>query len=147
MHAVVFIGIPGSGKSSFYKETFFTTHVRISLDLVKTRYREKRLLDVCLETDQRFVVDNTNPTRAERAAYIAPARAARVRYTIHGYIFESQVEECLRRNATRPEAQRVPDVAILSAAKKLELPSMDEGFDAPKYVQMVDGGFRVLDWQ
>lgn len=147
MHAVVFIGIPGSGKSSFYKETFFTTHVRISLDLVKTRYREKRLLDVCLETDQRFVVDNTNPTRAERAAYIAPARAARVRYTIHGYIFESQVEECLRRNATRPEAQRVPDVAILSAAKKLELPSMDEGFDALKYVQMVDGGFRVLDWQ
>jgi hypothetical protein len=63
MEAIIFSGLPGSGKSSFYKERFFNTHVRISLDLLKTRYRETRILEACLETDQRFVIDNTNPTK------------------------------------------------------------------------------------
>jgi predicted kinase len=70
MEAIIFVGLPGSGKSSFYKERFFNSHVRISLDLLKTRHRETRILDVCLETDQRFVIDNTNPTRAERSRFI-----------------------------------------------------------------------------
>ena len=77
MEAIIFIGLPGSGKSSFYKERFFNSHVRISLDLLKTRYREDRLLDVCLETDQRFVIDNTNPTKAERSKYIKAVKSAR----------------------------------------------------------------------
>ena len=70
MEAVIFTGLQGSGKSSFYKERFFSTHVRISLDLLRTRHRENRLLALCLETQQRFVIDNTNPARADRAKYI-----------------------------------------------------------------------------
>ena len=66
MEAVLFIGIPGSGKSSFFKERFFSTHVRISLDLLRTRHREELLLEACLGTEQRFVIDNTNPTTSER---------------------------------------------------------------------------------
>ena len=83
MEAVVFIGIPGSGKSSFFKERFFSTHVRVSLDLLKTRHRERRLLEVCLGTDQRVVIDNTNPTLAERIKYIEAAKAAR--YSVIDY--------------------------------------------------------------
>ncbi len=71
MEAVVFVGLQGSGKSSFFKERLFSSHVRISLDLLKTRHREGRFLATCLETGQRFVVDNTNPTVEERARYIA----------------------------------------------------------------------------
>ena len=63
MEAVVFVGLQGSGKSSFFKERFFSTHVRISLDLLKTRHREQRFLEACLSTEQRFVIDNTNPPR------------------------------------------------------------------------------------
>src|SRR4051812_8782542 len=37
MEAVILIGIQGSGKSTFYRERFFDTHVRVSLDLLKTR--------------------------------------------------------------------------------------------------------------
>jgi hypothetical protein len=76
MEAVIFIGLQASGKSSFDKERFFSTHVRVSLDLLKTRPREERFLAVCLETDQRFVIDNTNPTREDRARYIPRAKAA-----------------------------------------------------------------------
>ena len=145
MEAVVFIGIQGSGKSSFFKERFFTTHLRISLDLLKTRNREKRLLEVCLETDQRFVIDNTNSVRAERAKYIEAAKAAR--FQVVGYYFQSEIESCLRRNAGRPEAERVPDVAIYSTAKKLELPNWKEGFDKLYYVRLEDGRVVVEEWR
>jgi predicted kinase len=63
MEAVIFCGIQGAGKSTFFKKHFFQTHVRISLDLLRTRHREKVFLTACLESGQRFVVDNTNPTR------------------------------------------------------------------------------------
>jgi predicted kinase len=44
MEAVIFVGIQGTGKSTFYKERFFDTHVRINLDMLKTRHREKLLV-------------------------------------------------------------------------------------------------------
>jgi predicted kinase len=145
MEAVIFIGIPGSGKSSFYKERLFNSHVRISLYLLNTRHREQRLLDLCLATEQRFVIDNTNPGKLERTAYIEAAKAKR--FKIMGYYFRSKIEECLRRNSARPDDQRVPNVAILSSAKKLELPTMNEGFDQLFYVRLTESGFSVEAWQ
>lgn len=34
MEGILFIGIQASGKSTFYKERFFNSHLRISLDLL-----------------------------------------------------------------------------------------------------------------
>ena len=145
MQAIIFIGIPGSGKSSFFKERLFHSHVRISLDLLKTRHREQRLLELCLTTEQRFAVDNTNPTRVVRSAYLEAAKARR--FQTAGYYFQSKVEECLRRNSQRPPSERVADVAILSSAKRLELPSLSEGFDQLFYVRLGDAGFVVEEWR
>ena len=39
MQAVIFIGIQGSGKTTFYRDRFFNTHFRINLDMLKTRHR------------------------------------------------------------------------------------------------------------
>ena len=142
MEAVVFAGVQGAGKSSFYKERFFSTHVRISLDPLRTRNREQRLLDVCFETEQRIVIDNTNPTRVERTRYLDQSREAG--YRVAGYYFQSSVKDCLQRNADRVE--QVPQVAILSTAKKLEIPSLDEGFDELWYVRISDGEFVVEEW-
>ena len=74
MEAVLFMGIQGAGKSSYFRERFFSTHLRISMDLMKTRHREGRFLELCLESGMRFVVDNTNTTREERSRYILPAK-------------------------------------------------------------------------
>ncbi|MDB5341572.1 MAG: hypothetical protein JWN70_7191 [Planctomycetaceae bacterium] len=145
MEAVVFMGIQGSGKSSFFKERFFTTHVRISLDLLKTRHRELRLLNECLGMLQPFVIDNTNPTCDERLNYIRAAKP--LRFDVVGYYFQSKVTDCLLRNSERSAAERVPDVAILSTAKKLELPTWAEGFDHLFYVRLEDGQFVVEDWK
>ncbi len=45
MEEVIFCGIQASGKTTFYRERFFDTHVRISLDLLRTRRREQLLLE------------------------------------------------------------------------------------------------------
>jgi predicted kinase len=145
MQAILLIGLPGSGKSSFYKDRFFQTHVRISRDLLKTPYRQQQLLELCLATDQRFVIDNTNPSRADRLPYIVAAKGKR--FQVVGYYFESKVADCLERNARRSIADRVPEVAIFATAKKLELPAIDEGFDELYYVRLGENGFEVEVWR
>lgn len=136
MEAVIFMGLQGAGKSTFYKERYFATHVRINLDMLKTRNRESRLLKTCLEIGQPFVVDNTNPTRAERIVYIAAAREAGFR--VVGYYFQSRLEDCKRRNEQRPVEQQVPWKGLLGTAGRRELPRRDEGFDALFYVRIED---------
>ena len=73
MQAIIFIGIQGTGKSTFYREYFLDTHIRINLDMLKTRYREKIIFQACLESKQKLVVDNTNPTVEDRKKYIISA--------------------------------------------------------------------------
>jgi predicted kinase len=144
--AVIFIGLQGAGKSTFYKERFFSTHIRINLDMLKTRNRESHFLQTCVETRQRFVVDNTNPTRAERQVYIEAAKQAGFR--VVGYYFQSKIEDCHRRNVQRPAEQQIPLHGIRGAAGRLQRPSKDEGFDELFYVRIgEDSKFVVEEWK
>jgi predicted kinase len=146
MHAIIFCGIQASGKSTFYKQRFFNSHVRISMDLLRTRHREHRLLLLCLETQARFAVDNTNPTIAERQRYIGPAKQAG--YHVVGYFFQSSTQAALSRNKERPAAEQVPEKGIRGTRARLEVPTFAEGFDELHYVSMgPDGTFVVEPWQ
>lgn len=136
MEMIVFVGGPGAGKSTFYQSRFRDTHVRINLDMLRTRHRENGLIDACLAFKQRLVIDNTNPTAADRAKYIAKARAAR--FTIACYFFDTPLEDMLVRNASRTGKARVPDAAILATRRKLDIPRHSEGFDAV---------YRVAVWE
>jgi len=127
MDAVIFAGIQGSGKSTFYRERFFDTHVRVSLDLLGTRHREALFLKACLGSGQRFVVDNTNPRVEDRAPYIAAAKAAAFR--VAGYFFETTIKDALRRNAKRAGKAVIPIPGVIGSFKRLEAPTWAEGFD------------------
>lgn len=145
MEAVIFVGLQGAGKSTFYRERFFATHLRINLDMLSTRHRQRRFLQACIETRQRFVVDNTKLSRAERHVLIAAARQADFR--VVGYYFRSKVEDCHRRNLKRPVDQQVPRRGILGAAGRLEMPSMQEGFNQLFYVRIDEANrFVVEEW-
>ena len=143
MEDLIFCGIQASGKTSVYLERFFDTHVRLSLDMLRTRHRESRFLETCLATQQRFVVDNTNPTAAERRRYIAPARSARFR--VLGYFFESSPRDAIARNESRKTAAPIPVTGILGTYKRLQVPELSEGFDELYRVRIAADGRFVLD--
>ena len=143
MEAVIFIGGQGSGKSTFYREKFFDTHIRINLDMLRTRHREKLLVEACLAAQQSFVIDNTNPTLADRARYIVPARAAGFR--LIAYSFITPMREAMRRNNLRKGKQRIPPVAIAGTFKRIQPPISDEGFDEIHTVELTpDDRFVVV---
>lgn len=146
MQLVLFCGIQATGKSTFYQQRFFHTHVRLSLDLLRTRHREQRLLQVCLETQMRCVIDNTNPTRAERVTYLVPAKAAG--FEVVGYFFQSIAAEALLRNQQRPAERQVPNQGIWATRNRLELPTRAEGFDKLYFVRTLGNQeFELTDWQ
>jgi hypothetical protein len=146
MTAIILIGIPASGKSTFYRQRFFYTHVRISLDMLRTRHRERLLVDACLGARQPFVVDNTNADAKERARFIGPAHAAGFR--VVGYYLHSTVQEALERNRQREGRGRIPDKGVAGVAGRLEVPTLGEGFDELWQVRMDgEGGFVVEEWR
>ncbi len=146
MNLTLFIGLQASGKSSFYRERFFRTHLRLNLDMLRTRNREALLFRACLESKTPLVVDNTNLTRADRARYIGQAREAR--FDVTGYFFESKLAACLDRNRLRNAEEVVPEIGLKGAFRSMELPSLAEGFDQLWFVSMSpSGGFNVEEWK
>jgi predicted kinase len=143
MEAIIFCGIQGSGKSTFYKEHFFNTHVRISLDLLKTRHRENMFLQTCFALLQPFVVDNTNATKRERHKYIEKAKA--YKFKLKGYYFQTSIAEALERNKGRIGKENIPVAGIITTHKKLEPPTYEEGFDKLYEIAIINGEFIIKD--
>jgi predicted kinase len=146
MEAVLFIGIPASGKSTFYKERFFASHVRINLDMLKTRKREALMLQACLAAKQPFVIDNTNVLKSERAPYIERARVAG--FQVVGCYFQARLQEALERNRQRSGKANIPEKGLIARYNQLQIPRMDEGFNQLFYVQIDPqaGEFLVKEW-
>ncbi len=143
MELILLIGLQASGKSTFYARRFADTHVRLNMDMLKTRHREQVMLDACIKGKTPCVIDNTNPDAEDRARYVAPAKAAGFR--VVGYYFHSKVSDCLTRNAAR--AQPVPEPGLLGTQRRMTLPRRDEGFDELWHVRIENGDFVVSEWQ
>ncbi|WP_019584743.1 AAA family ATPase [Deinococcus apachensis] len=147
---VLFVGVQGSGKTSFYRERFSGTHVHVSKDLFpnnrnKAR-RQRQLIEEALSSGRSVVLDNTNPTWEDRAGAITLARAYRA--TVTGYVFVTDIQTALERNRGREGKARVPDVAIYATAKRLQHPSPEEGFGTLFAVRLTPAGeFEISPWR
>lgn len=143
------IGIPASGKTTFYRERFAATHAHVSKDLFpNARRRDARqalLLDEALAAGRSVVVDNTSPAVEDRAPILDAARRHGAR--VVGYYFATPLALAMARNAGREGRARVPDAGVRAIAKKMRRPRLDEGFDALYAVRLVDTGFTVEDWK
>ena len=88
------MGLQGSGKSECCRQ-FLPSYVRVNLDTLRTRNNERRLIEECFDAGKSFVVDNTNPTRADRERYITAAKEHG--YHIIGIFMESKIFTFFRR--------------------------------------------------
>jgi hypothetical protein len=129
MEAVLLCGLQGSGKTSLFRDRFAATHVHVSLDELRTRRHEEVLVERCLEERLPFVVDNTNPTAADRARYVDPARAAG--FKVVGYLVEVDPAVAI--------AHRAGGV-VAATARRLVRPAPEEGFDALWHATAAPGG-------
>jgi len=139
MEAVILCGLQASGKTTLYRDRFLETHARIAMDLLRTRAREAAFLRTCLDTRLPFVVDNTNPTVAERARYVAPAREAG--FKVVGYLVDVPFAVAQARNAARERV--VPIVGLGDVARRLVTPTPEEGFDEVWHATAGPDGWRI----
>ncbi len=138
---VILVGLPGAGKSTFYRERY-PSHEHISKDALPNagnkQARQDAALRRALAAGRSVIVDNTNVSPAERAAVIAIAREFDAR--VVGYYIEASTREAVARNEGRTGRARVPKVAIFTAAKRLVPPVAEEGFDELHTLRVLEDG-------
>jgi predicted kinase len=134
---VLAIGLPGSGKSSWFKRH---NVVPISSDMVRSLLfddvREQRYQDLVFSNLRSMLkarliarrpmnyVDATNLTPQERQHWIKLAKD--YNYEVHAVFFDVPLEVCIERHQRRDRV--VPEDVMRRMAAKLKPPSFDEGF-------------------
>ena len=141
---IIMMGIQGSGKSTFCIKNF-PEYTRVNLDTLRTRKKEQDALWLAINRKDNIVIDNTNPTMADRKKYIEAGKASQ--YKIIGYFMQSRLQECIERNDARQGKEKIPSIAIACTSNKLERPDYEEGFDELYFVKITEGKFTVSDWR
>ncbi|MGA7221114.1 MAG: AAA family ATPase [Candidatus Sulfotelmatobacter sp.] len=134
---VLAIGLPGSGKSSWFKRHNVTP---LSSDMVRSLLfddvREQRFQDLVFSNLRSMLkarliakrptnyVDATNLTPQERAHWIKLARD--YQYEVHAVFFDVPLDVCIERHERRDRV--VPEDVMRRMAAKLKAPAFEEGF-------------------
>jgi predicted kinase len=134
---VLAIGLPGSGKSSWFKRHNITP---LSSDLLRVLLfddpTEQRFQDLIFSNLRSMLkarliarrpmnyVDATNLSPHERSGWIKLAKD--YGYEVQAVFFDVPVEVCLARNQRRE--RKVPEDAMRRMAGKLKQPTFEEGF-------------------
>jgi predicted kinase len=134
---VLAIGLPGSGKSSWFKRH---NVVPLSSDMVRALLfddvREQRFQDLVFSNLRSMLkarliakrpmnyVDATNLTPQERQHWVKLAKD--YNYEVHAVFFDVPLEVCLDRHQRRDRV--VPEDVMRRMAAKLKPPAFQEGF-------------------
>jgi predicted kinase len=134
---VLAIGLPGSGKSSWFKRHSI---IPLSSDLVRGLLfddaTEQRFQDLVFSSLRSLLrarliagrpmnfIDATNLSPKERHSWIKMAHD--FGYEAHAVFFDVPTEVCMERN--RKRLRNVPDDVMVRMAQKLRPPKFDEGF-------------------
>jgi len=134
---VLAIGLPGSGKSSWFKRH---NVVPLSSDMVRSLLfddvREQRFQDLVFSNLRSMLkarliakrptnyVDATNLTPQERHHWIKLAKD--YNYEVHAVFFDVPLDVCIERHQRRDRV--VPEDVMRRMAAKLKAPAFDEGF-------------------
>jgi len=142
---VLAIGLPGSGKSSWFKRNNITP---LSSDMMRALLfddiREQRFQDLVFSNLRSLLkarliahrptnyVDATNLTPQERQHWIKLARD--YNYEVHALFFDVPLEVCIERHQRRDRV--VPEEVMRRMANKLKPPTFEEGFSKVTVVRV-----------
>lgn len=142
---VLAIGLPGSGKSSWFKRHSI---IPLSSDLVRGLLfddpTEQRFQDLVFSTLRAMLrarmiagrpwnyIDATNLSPKERHSWIKMAKD--FGYEAHAVFFDVPTDVCMERNRMR--SRNVPDEIMLRMAQKLRPPKFEEGFSKLTIVRL-----------
>ncbi len=134
---VLAIGLPGSGKSSWFKRHNVAP---LSSDMIRSLLfddvREQRFQDLVFSNLRSMLkarliakrpmnyVDATNLTPPERQHWIKLAKD--YNYEVHAIFFDVPLEVCIERHQRRDRV--VPEDVMRRMAAKLKAPTFEEGF-------------------
>ncbi len=125
------VGLQGCGKSTWVREHLAGTYVVVSKDhwprAHRREARQRRVVAELLAAGASVVVDNTNPSEAERAPLVAAAREAGV--PVRAVWIDTPPEGCAERNEAREGRTRVPLVGLLATRRRFVPPTVAEGFE------------------
>jgi predicted kinase len=149
MEFVLFTGLQGSGKSTFYGTHYAATHVLVSKDRFRNnrrpRRRQMQLVEEALKEGRPVVVDNTNPTVEDRKPIIALARSYGGR--VVGLFFESLLRDCPELNARCAGRERVPDKALFITLRRLRKPTTRDSTGSTGSLWHRRGGSSLTTWK
>jgi len=134
---VLAIGLPGSGKSSWFKRhSIHPLSSDLLRELLFDNAEEQRFQDLVFSNLRSMLkarliarrpmnyVDATNLTPHDRHSWIKLAKD--YGYDVQGLFFDVPLEVCLERHARRGRV--VPEDVMRRMASKLKPPTFDEGF-------------------
>ncbi len=137
-YVVLAIGLPGSGKTTWYKRRGVTP---LSSDLLRSilfdDITEQRYQGLVFSTLRSLLrarliakmpwnyVDATNLSPHERRQWIKMAKS--FGYEVHAVFFDVPLEVCLERNSKRE--RQVTDEIMHKMAERLKPPTFKEGFE------------------
>eukprot|EP01101_Sappina_pedata_P004778 TRINITY_DN206_c0_g1_i1.p1 TRINITY_DN206_c0_g1~~TRINITY_DN206_c0_g1_i1.p1 ORF type:complete len:433 (-),score=177.45 TRINITY_DN206_c0_g1_i1:147-1328(-) len=127
---IICVGTPASGKSTFTRRYFVPKgYIQINQDTVGTKDKCVKMAQQHIADGKSVVIDNTNPSEAVRAEYLAIAKSHSVQARcLH---FQTDVELAHHLNFYREKLQgvrRIPDVGYNMFKSKFESPNKAEGF-------------------
>jgi bifunctional polynucleotide phosphatase/kinase len=136
---IISVGFPASGKSTFTKRHLEPKgYVRINQDSLKTKSACFKAARAAVAEGKSVVIDNTNPSAAARAEYIAIAKEHNI--PVRCFFFRTSRDLAEHLNVFRENVygvKHVPGVGYNMYKKHFKEPSLDEGFAEIKDIKFV----------
>ena len=145
--AIILIGSPGSGKSTFTENNLTPKgYIRINQDTLKTRQKVIKCIEENVEKGNKIVIDSTNPEKNGRGDYIKICK--KHGYLVRAFNFLVTKELAMHLNNLRTINKNrkhlsgyVNAIPIHTFFKNYEEPKKEEGFDDIVNVNFVPGPF------
>jgi len=133
---VIFVGSPGSGKSTFFKTQLEPLgYHRVNQDILKNRERCVKVAKEHLEQKEAVTVDNTNRDKTTRKVWVDLAKSFNI--PARCVYFSADPALCQHNDAVRamnathnPESRTMlPKSAFWGYRKDFQPPELEEGFE------------------